>query len=55
LQGRYLHTRQHNTEFEPTIPTFEQAKTVHALSRAATAIGRTEEYHVKFLLRIAEI
>jgi hypothetical protein len=24
---------------EPTIPTFERAKTVHALDRAATAIG----------------
>jgi hypothetical protein len=26
-------------EFEPTIPAFERAKTVHALDRAATAIG----------------
>jgi hypothetical protein len=26
-------------EFEPTIPVFEQAKTVHALDRAATVIG----------------
>jgi hypothetical protein len=25
--------------FEPTIPVFEQAKTVHALDRAATVIG----------------
>jgi hypothetical protein len=25
--------------FEPTIPVFERAKTVHALDRAATAIG----------------
>jgi hypothetical protein len=25
--------------FEPTIPAFEQAKTVHALDRAATVIG----------------
>jgi hypothetical protein len=25
--------------FEPTIPTFDQAKTVHALDRAATVIG----------------
>jgi hypothetical protein len=26
-------------EFEPTIPTFERAKTVHALDRATTLIG----------------
>jgi hypothetical protein len=26
-------------EFEPTIPVFERAKTVHALDRAATMIG----------------
>jgi hypothetical protein len=26
--------------FEPTIPVFEQAKTVHGLDRAATVIGR---------------
>jgi hypothetical protein len=26
-------------EFEPTIPAFVQAKTVHALDRAATAMG----------------
>jgi hypothetical protein len=28
--------------FEPTIPVFEQAKTVHSLDRAATVIGRFE-------------
>jgi hypothetical protein len=26
-------------EFEPTIPVFDRAKTVHALDRAATVIG----------------
>jgi hypothetical protein len=26
--------------FEPTIPVFEQTKTVHALDRTATTIGR---------------
>jgi hypothetical protein len=26
-------------EFEPTTPAFEQAKTLHALNRAATVIG----------------
>jgi hypothetical protein len=29
--------------FEPRIPVFEQAKTVHALARAATVIGH-EDY-----------
>jgi hypothetical protein len=29
--------------FEPTTPVFEQAKTVHALDRAATVIGRLLE------------
>jgi hypothetical protein len=49
-QGRYLHkiTQTQNKRgqisvpwvgFEATIPAFEQAKTVHALDRAATAIG----------------
>jgi hypothetical protein len=28
--------------FEPTIPEFERAKTVHALCRAATVIGTAE-------------
>jgi hypothetical protein len=27
-------------EFEPTIPAFDQAKTVHALDRTATVIGQ---------------
>jgi hypothetical protein len=27
--------------FEPTIPVLERAKTVHALDRAATAMGMT--------------
>jgi hypothetical protein len=30
--------------FEPTIPAFERAKTVHALGRAATVIGRRSNY-----------
>jgi hypothetical protein len=49
-QGRYLHIGQHKHRtnahtsmpqvgFEPTIPVFERAKTVHALDRAATVIG----------------
>jgi hypothetical protein len=49
-QGRYLHTEQYkhriNTQtymprvgFEPIIPVFERAKTVHAIDRAATVTG----------------
>jgi hypothetical protein len=30
--------------FEPTIPTFERAKTVHASDRTATEIGSTVTY-----------
>jgi hypothetical protein len=30
-------------EFEPTIPVFERAKTVHALDRAATVVGSFSE------------
>jgi hypothetical protein len=30
--------------FEPTIPTFELAKTVHALDRATTVIGTHNNY-----------
>jgi hypothetical protein len=29
----------HRDGFEPTIPVFEQAKTVHAIDRAATVIS----------------
>jgi hypothetical protein len=32
--------------FEPTIPMFERAKTVHALDRAATAIGLPTVYGI---------
>jgi hypothetical protein len=48
--GRYLHTEQHEHKrtqismprvgFEPTIPVFERANTIHALDRAATVIGK---------------
>jgi hypothetical protein len=31
-------------EFEPTIPVFQLAKTVHAVDRAATAIGGPNMY-----------
>jgi hypothetical protein len=33
--------------FETTIPAFEQTKTVHALDRAATVIGRRNLYILK--------
>jgi hypothetical protein len=47
-QGRYLTQTQNKHQqtsmpragFEPTIPAFERAKTVHDLDRAATVIGR---------------
>jgi hypothetical protein len=49
-QGRYLHTEQHKhrinahtsmprVRFEPKIPVFERAMTVHALGRAAPVMG----------------
>jgi hypothetical protein len=49
-QGRYMHTGQHKhnkrtqtsmpqVEFEPTIPVFERAKTVHVLDHATNVIG----------------
>jgi hypothetical protein len=48
-QGRYVHTGQHKHRiniqtsmaqmwFEPTIPVFERAKTIHALDRAAQQV-----------------
>jgi hypothetical protein len=51
-QGRYQHrttqTQNKRTQtsmpmvgFEPTIPVFKRAKTVHALDRATTGIGIT--------------
>jgi hypothetical protein len=30
-------------KFEPTIPVFERAKTVHALDRSATVIAETQQ------------
>jgi hypothetical protein len=32
--------------FEPTIPVFEREKTVHALDRAASVIGRMTDSNV---------
>jgi hypothetical protein len=36
--------------FEPMTPVFEQAKTVHALDRAATVIGGYRPTHTKLML-----
>jgi hypothetical protein len=38
-QNKRTQTSMPRVEFEPTTPVFEQAKTVHALDRAATLIG----------------
>jgi hypothetical protein len=35
--------------FEPTIPVFERAKTVHACDHAATVIGISKKYGWKIL------
>jgi hypothetical protein len=39
--------------FEPTIPVFEQAKTVHALSRAVTVIGIYVYFVVRYLTTLS--
>ncbi|PNF28918.1 hypothetical protein B7P43_G01809, partial [Cryptotermes secundus] len=41
-QGRYLHTGQ-RVGYEPTIPVFKRAKTVHVSDRAATVIDHTRQ------------
>jgi hypothetical protein len=42
--------------FEPTIPAFERAKTVHALDRAAIVVGWIVEYSaINFVVEIYEI
>jgi hypothetical protein len=38
-QNKRTHTSMPLVGFEPTIPVFERAKTVHVLDRAATVIG----------------
>jgi hypothetical protein len=39
-QNKRTQTSMPWVEFEPTIPAFERAKTVHVLDRAATVIGK---------------
>jgi hypothetical protein len=59
-QGRYLNKEQRKTRnkrihqtsmpsvgFEPTIPAFERGKTVHALDRAATVTGESNNIVVE--------
>jgi hypothetical protein len=43
---RTTQTSMPRVGFEPTIPVFERAKTVHALDRAATVIGETESIKI---------
>jgi hypothetical protein len=38
-QNKRAQISMHRAGFEPTIPVFEQAKTVHALARTATVTG----------------
>jgi hypothetical protein len=60
LQGRYLHTpgtaqtqnkctqkSMSRVGFEPTLPLFERAKTVHASDRVATLIGREPTSYIR--------
>jgi hypothetical protein len=43
MQNKLTQTSMPQVEFEPTIPLFEQPKSVHALDRAATVIGHGNE------------
>jgi hypothetical protein len=38
-QNKRKYTSMPRVEFEPTIPVFERAKTIHALDRAASVFG----------------
>jgi hypothetical protein len=40
-QNNHTQTSMPRVGFEPTIPVFERAKTIHALDRTATVIGST--------------
>jgi hypothetical protein len=45
-QNKRTQTSMSQVRSEPTIPVFEQAKTVHALDRVATVIGTVFNYCV---------
>jgi hypothetical protein len=47
-QNKRPHTSMPWVGFEPTIPAFEGAKTVHALDRATTMTGLSNEYRCHF-------
>jgi hypothetical protein len=48
-QNKLTQTSMSWVGFEPTIPLFERAKTVHALDSAASVIGRQTPYRKKIL------
>jgi hypothetical protein len=62
-QGRYLTQTQNEDRqtsmprvgFEPTIPVFVRAKTVHALDRAATVIGYFKHTHIEWDKPVASV
>jgi hypothetical protein len=47
-QNKRTQTSMPRVGFEPTIPVFERAKTVHALDRAATVNGLLTHYLVLY-------
>jgi hypothetical protein len=54
-QNKRTQTTMPSVRFEPTIPVFERAKTVHALDRAATVIGsrsRPVEIYLQSSIRL---
>jgi hypothetical protein len=48
-QNKHKQTSMPRVVFEPTIPAFERAKTVHALDRAATVIGNMKPTFLKII------
>jgi hypothetical protein len=46
-QNKYTETSMPQVGFEPPIPVFERAKTVHALSRETTVIGHEDVRRVE--------
>jgi hypothetical protein len=49
LQNKRTQTSMPQVGFEPTIPVFERAKTVHVLDRAATSVGRLTKPTAKYV------
>jgi hypothetical protein len=65
-KGHYLHTEQHKQNkriqtsmpcvgFEPMIPAFERAKTVHVLDRAATVFDIISKLHMQEIWQSSNI